>query len=257
MTIRVTDENSVRRIALDRPDRRNAVDAKTLTLLREAVESAAADPAVRVIVLAGEGRTFCSGGDLGADDPFDTDATARTLDAATGLVTAIRAAPRPVVAELRGPAIGVGVSIALAADIAVARADSYLRTPFTAVGLMPDGGATALVAAAAGRSVAMRLFALGAKIGAHEAERHGLVAAAFAVDTFDAEFAAVVATLRDSSLDAFARTKRAVHAATLPHLEAAFAREREGQLALAGGPDFREAITAFAAKRPAIFHRPA
>ncbi|MFC8045309.1 enoyl-CoA hydratase-related protein [Nocardia sp. NPDC057353] len=257
MTIRVTDQDAVRRIALDRPERLNAVDAKTLILLREAVDAAAADPTVRVIVLAGEGRAFCSGGDLGADDPFDLDATARTLDAATGLITAVHTASRPVVAELRGPAIGVGVSLALAADIAVARADSYLRAPFGTVGLMPDGGATALVAAAAGRAVAMRLFALGAKISAHEAARHGLIAAAFAVDTFDAESAAIVAALRDGSLDAFARTKRAVNAAALPHLEAAFVREREGQLALAAGPDFREAITAFAAKRPPVFHRPA
>ncbi|WP_067681361.1 enoyl-CoA hydratase-related protein [Nocardia miyunensis] len=255
MTVQVTHNSGVRRIVIDRPDRLNAVDVETLVRLGDAVADAGTDPAVRVVVLSGAGRFFCSGADLAVSDPTSADATAQTIDAANRLVGILRSVPRPVVAELRGPAVGVGVSIALAADLVIASADAYFLLPFTSIGLMPDGGATALVAAAAGRAVAMRLFALGKRMSAHDAERFGLIAAAYSADTFAGEFDAIVATLRDGSLDAFVHTKRAVEAATLGHLDAAFAREREGQLFLAGRPDFHEALTAFAAKRPPVFNR--
>ncbi|MCX4095816.1 enoyl-CoA hydratase-related protein [Nocardia sp. alder85J] len=249
MTVRISDDATVRHIVIDRPDRLNAVNEATLRHLSEAVTAAGEDPTVRVIVISGAGRAFCSGGDLDVDDPFAPETTERTIDAAAALITAIRSVPRPVVAEIRGPAVGVGVSIALAADLAIARSDAYFTMPFTAIGLMPDGGATALVAAAAGRAVAMRLFALGGRMTAHDAERHGLIAAVLPAESFDADFAAALANLRTISLAAFARTKSALDAATLPHLGAAFEHERRGQRELAGGKDFRAAVTAFTAGR--------
>lgn len=161
MTVSVVDDGTARHILIDRPERMNAVDRATLDLLADTITDAGADPAVRVIVLSGTGRAFCAGGDLDVEDPLSVANTATTADAAARCIDTIRQVPRPVIAAVRGPAVGVGVSLALAADLTLVRSDAFFSMPFTSIGLMPDGGATALVAAAVGRPTAMRMSLLG------------------------------------------------------------------------------------------------
>ncbi|WP_051027832.1 enoyl-CoA hydratase [Nocardia higoensis] len=249
MSVSVNDDAAVRHILIDRPDRMNAVDKDTLHRLADAIESAGADPAVRAIVLSGTGRAFCAGGDLDVEDPLSVENTASTSDAATRCVSAIVAAPRPVVAAVRGPAVGVGVSLALAADFTVVRSDAFFSMPFTSIGLMPDGGATALVAASVGRAVAMRMALLGERLSATEAARLGLVAAVYDREDFESELAKLTARLSGISRESLAETKRAVNDASLTELGAAFDRERTGQIRLTTTDAFHDAIAAFTAKR--------
>ncbi|WP_026926145.1 enoyl-CoA hydratase-related protein [Granulicoccus phenolivorans] len=243
-------EGGVRTLTIDSPETLNAVDEATLTALAQAV--ATPDPEDRVIVLRGSGRAFCSGADLGAIADADNTG-APTLDAANRLVLELTRSPLPVVSVIQGPCAGIGVSLALAADLVVASAAAYFQLAFARVGLMPDGGATALVAASIGRGTALRLALLAERLSAAEALSLGLVARVAPAEELESVVAEVVATLAGGPAAALARTKAAINQATLPHLPAALETERGGQLGLLRGGDFVEGVTAFRERRPAVF----
>lgn len=243
-------------VTLNRPESLNSLTAPMLTGLADVLERAATDPRVRVVRLGGAGRGFSSGagigagdagGHAGAADPVDT------LHAANRAVRAIVALPRPVVAAVHGPAAGVGVSLALACDLALASDKAFFMLAFTKIGLMPDGGASALVAAAVGRARAMRMALLAERISAAEALDWGLVSAVYPAERFDAEVAAVLGGLTAGPVRSLTNTKRAVNAATLTEFEAALARETEGQTDLLSANDFREGIRAFQERRTPTF----
>ena len=159
--------------------------------LARLVEEATARDDVRVVVLTGTGGAFCTGADLsGADahERFDV----RALDAANRIVRAITNLDKPVVAAVNGVAAGVGCSAALAADLVVAAESASFLLAFTRIGLMPDGGATATVAASIGRARAMRMALLAEPLPAREAYDAGLVSHLVP----DAELPAVVASAR-------------------------------------------------------------
>jgi enoyl-CoA hydratase len=237
-------------ISMDRPESLNSIDADELQRLADAVAAGGADEAVAVIVLAGDGRAFCSGADLGtADELSKPVVAAATIDAGNLLVANMLASPKPVVTLARGVVAGIGVPIALAGDLVLSTDDTFFLLAFTKVGLMPDGGATALVAASIGRARAMRMALLAERLPAGEALTAGLVTHVFAADDYDAEATAIIAVLSTGPRVAFQRTKSAINAATLGSLSSAFAAEREGQIGLLGAPDFREGATAFQQRR--------
>ncbi len=239
---------------INRPDSLNAVTADVLEDMADAVEAAGTRDEVRVIVLSGAGRGFSSGADIGGDGELDGDeGPAATLDGASRLVAAIRDVPRPVVSVVQGPCAGVGVSVALSADLVLASSKAFFMLAFTKIGLMPDGGATALVAASMGRAKAMRMALLAERLTATEAEAAGLVSHVFDAESFEQDVDEVITTLRTGPMVAYARTKHAVNTATLSALDAAFAREREGQLGLLAAPDFAEGVLAFNEKRTPKF----
>lgn len=124
---------------------------------------------------------------------------------------------------------------------------------FTKIGLMPDGGASALFAAAVGRIRAMRMALLAERISAAEAFDWGLVTALHPADQFEAEVDKVLAVLKSGPAVALRKTKRAINAATLTELEGALERETEGQLQLLASHDFREGTRAFQERREADF----
>ena len=124
---------------------------------------------------------------------------------------------------------------------------------FTKIGLMPDGGASALIAASVGRHRAMRMALLAERIHAAEALDWGLVTAVYPAEEFDAEVDTVIATLMSGPAVALRKTKQAINAATLTELEPALEREKQGQLALLESDDFKEGTKAFQQRRPAKF----
>jgi len=252
-SVTVTVEGPVGRITLDEPDRLNAVDAPMLDAVTEAVVALGADPAVRVIAVAGAGRGFCAGANLavgsgGAPPQVGTD----TLDAAGLLVRSLVDCPTPTVALVHGVAAGVGVSIALACDYVLASEAASFVLAFARIGLMPDGGATALVAASVGRARAMRLALTGEKLDGATAAAWGLVAEAVPAEDFDARAAALLDQLGGSAPEAARETASAINAATLD-LGGALDREERGQARLLQSPDFVEGVLAFLEKRPARF----
>jgi len=242
-------------VTIDRPDSLNSLVIPVITGMADALEAAATDPAVKVVRLGGAGRGFSSGAGISADDmsggggvPPD-----EIILEINRLIRAIAALPRPVVAVVQGPAAGVGVSIALACDVVLASEKAFFMLAFTKIGLMPDGGASALVAAAIGRIRAMRMALLPERLRAAEALEWGLVSAVYPADEFDAEVDKVIARLAAGPAVAFAKTKNAINAATLTELDAALEREFDGQSGLLQAPDFKEGTKAFQEKRAPSF----
>lgn len=241
-------------VTLNRPDSLNSLTAPMLETIADTMERAAADPGVRVVRLGGAGRGFSSGAGLSVEDQTNpiTDG-ADTLAAANRAVRAIVALPKPAVSVVQGPAAGVGVSLAIAADVVLASEKAYFLLAFTKIGLMPDGGASALVAASIGRARAMRMALLAERLSAADAFAAGLVSSVHDADDLEAEANAVIEKLKSGPAVALRKTKAAVNAATLTELGGALDRETQGQLALLSSHDFREGATAFQQRRPATF----
>jgi enoyl-CoA hydratase/carnithine racemase len=241
-------------VTLNRPDSLNSLTAAMLDTIADTMERAASDPAVRVVRLGGAGRGFSSGAGLSVEDQSNPIADgADTLAAANRAVRAIVALPKPVVSVVQGPAAGVGVSLAIAADVVLASEKAYFLLAFTKIGLMPDGGASALVAASIGRARAMRMALLAERLSAADAFAAGLVSSVHDADELEAEANAVIEKLKSGPAVALRKTKAAVNAATLTELEDALDRETDGQLALLSSHDFREGAAAFQQRRPATF----
>ncbi|MGP4057187.1 enoyl-CoA hydratase [Mycobacterium sp. 4D054] len=243
-------------ITLNRPESLNSLTAPMLQTLASTLERAANDPRVRVVRLGGAGRGFCSGAGISEEDhanPGAAGTPADVLDAANRCIRAIAALPQPAVAIVQGAAAGVGVSLAMACDVVLASEKAFFMLAFTKIGLMPDGGASALIAAAVGRIRAMRMALLAERLSADEAYSWGLVSAVFPAADFDGEVDKVIGTLVSGPAVALRKTKDAINAATLFELDGALEREKTGQLILLESNDFREGTKAFQQRRPATF----
>ena len=239
-------------LTLNRPHVFNALSAEMADEVARLVEEATGRDDVRVVVLTGTGHAFSTGADIsGADahEHFDVSA----LDRANRIIRAITRLDKPVVAAVNGSAAGVGCSAALAADIVVAAESAGFRLAFARIGLMPDGGATATVAASIGRARAMRMALLAEPLTAREAYDAGLVTHVAADADFPDLVARLVARLAAGPPLALAASKKAVNAATLPHLDDALERERTGQTVLLRTSDVAEGMRAFSEKRKPVF----
>ena len=247
--------DAVLSITMNRPDSLNALTQTMLAGIADSVERAASDDRVRVVRLSGAGRGFSSGAGISEEDQKASRAGAPTdvIDEANRAVRAIVALPKPAVAVVHGPAAGVAASLGIACDIVLASEKAFFMLAFTKIALMPDGGASALVAAAVGRTRAMRMALLAERISAREAFDWGLVTAVYPAESFDAEVDKVLATLVSGPAIAFRKTKEAINAATLTELEDALARERQGQAELATSNDFKEGTLAFQQRRSPPF----
>nr|WP_313775839.1 enoyl-CoA hydratase [Mycobacterium sp.] len=253
LTVELAD--GVLSVTLNRPDTLNSLSEPMLSGIADALEQAATDPAVRVVKLSGAGRGFSSGAGISAEDisAKSVNGPAVVVDAANRAVRAIVALPKPVVSVVQGPAAGVGVSLVIAADLVIASEKAFFILPFTKIGLMPDGGASVLVAAAVGRIRAQRMALLAERITAAEAYDWGLVTSVHPAEELDAAVDKVLGTLAGGPAVALRKTKQAINDATLTELEAAIGREREGQVILLTSKDFAEGTRAFQEGRKATF----
>jgi len=239
-------------ITFDRPERLNAFTGEMADRVAEEIEEAAARDEVRVVVMRGAGGAFSAGADLsGADAHENFDVSA--LDRANRIVRAVTTLPKPCVAAVNGVAAGVGCSTALACDLVVAAESASFLLAFARIGLMPDGGASATVAASIGRARAMRMALLGEAMPAKEAYDAGLVSHLAADAESDEIVAKLVRRLAAGPPLAYAATKKAVNAATLDRLEEALERERSGQTVLLRTADAAEGMRAFSEKRRPAF----
>ena len=186
--------DGVLRITMNRPAQLNAMTAAMSDRIAAELEGAAARDDVRVVLLAGAGGAFSSGADLsGADAHENFDVT--SLDRANRIIRAIVSLDKPCVAAVAGIAAGVGCSAALACDLVVASGSASFLLAFARIGLMPDGGATATVAASVGRARAMRMALLGEALPAADAYAAGLVSHLAADDEFEETVEKLVARL--------------------------------------------------------------
>jgi enoyl-CoA hydratase len=251
-TLEIARANRVLTLTLNRPEQLNALSDELADALAGELEAAAAYEDVRVVVLRGAGRAFCAGADISAaDGPRQLDV--RALDRANRIVRAITRLDKPVVAAVHGAAAGVGCSIALACDLAVATESASFLLAFARIGLMPDGGSTATVAASIGRARAMRMALLAEPLTGREAYDAGLVSHLVEDDALDGVLVEVTARLAAGAPLGLAATKRSVNAATFAGLDDALERERTGQTILLRTADAAEGMRAFSERRPPEF----
>jgi enoyl-CoA hydratase len=248
--------SGVLRVTFDRPDRLNAMTGAMADRLSDTLEQAAHRDDVRVVLLAGAGGAFSAGADIvpgSGPDRGDQALGAEALDRVNRVVRAVVALPKPCVAAVGGVAAGAGCSVALACDLVVASTSASFLLAFARIGLMPDGGATATVAASVGRARAMRMALLAEPLSGREAHAAGLVSHLVDDGELEGTVDALVRRLATGPPLAYAATKKAVNAATFDQLEGALERERTGQTVLLRTADAAEGMRAFAEKRSPRF----
>ena len=253
----VTLEDGIKRITINRPERRNSVDRETVGLLRDAVKQSAED-GTRVVVLTGAGDSFCAGADLAATSAGDIasfDVTASLRENVNPTILALRALPAPVIARVHGHAVGVGCNYALACDIIVASEEALFGQVFVKIGLMPDGGSTYFLPRLVGYHKAFELMALGDIINAPEALRLGIINRVAPFAELDATVDAYARRLARAPEIALAKIKAGLNHGAEATLAAALDFEAVNQDACFHSPDFIEGVTAFIEKRKAAFGR--
>ena len=241
-------------IQLNRPEKMNAIGALTRKQLAEAIKQMERDDAVRVVVLTGSGRAFCSGADVTemAQDgsmrsPEDVGNVLR--NEYMPMLTRLRTMPKPVIAAMNGPAVGIGASYALACDIRIATPEAYILEAFVNIGLAPDGGVSWLLPRLAGTGIAYEMFFTGKPLAAADAYRLGVINRLVAADRLEAEVRELANQLAAQPRQAMAAAKRAVTHALESSYEEALEFESYLQEAQAASPEFAEGVQAFLAKR--------
>jgi 2-(1,2-epoxy-1,2-dihydrophenyl)acetyl-CoA isomerase len=256
-TVRLERRGAELRITLDRPDVMNAWDKQLGADLQAAVEHAAADDGVRVVVVTGAGRAFSSGADLRAGfDPTPEghpDLQAVLRDRYHPIIVGLRAMPKPVLAAVNGPAVGIGCSLALACDLIIARESAYFLLAFVNIGLVPDGGSSLLIPERVGLARAAEMAMLGERIGARQALEWGLVNRVTADDEFDGAVDELAARLAAGPTAAYAAAKRQLNEWLFGRMEAQLELEAALQQKAAASHDFREGVQAFLDKRAPVF----
>jgi 2-(1,2-epoxy-1,2-dihydrophenyl)acetyl-CoA isomerase len=241
-------------IQLNRPEKMNAIGALTRQQLGEAIKQAERDDAVRVVVLTGSGRAFCSGADVtemansgGMHTPEDVGNILR--NEYMPMLTRLRTMPKPVIAAMNGPAVGIGASYALACDIRIATPEAYLMEAFVNIGLAPDGGVSWLLPRLAGTGIAYEMFFTGKPLSAADAHRLGVINRVVPADRLEAEVRELAAQLAAQPKQAMAAAKRAVNHALESSYEEALEFESYLQEAQAGSQEFIDGVQAFLTRR--------
>jgi 2-(1,2-epoxy-1,2-dihydrophenyl)acetyl-CoA isomerase len=235
-------------VAINRPDKLNALDEPCRLELLSALTEAAGDEAVRVVALTGIGRAFCTGQDLGAVSELE-DAGATVRDTYNPLARILREMGKPAIAAVNGPAVGAGLGLALCCDLRYMARSAYLACSFSRVALVPDTGTTVALVRHLGHARALELALTGRKVSAEEAEDAHLINGVVADDDLLDAVLETARTLAAGPARAFALTKQLmVRAANQPEFEV-LEEEAAFQGLAAHTDDHREAIAAFHARQ--------
>ncbi|HEX8300458.1 enoyl-CoA hydratase-related protein [Sphingomonas sp.] len=251
-SILYTLDGQVALIRLNRPNELNALTMAMLDLLAATFQRAVDDGA-RAVLLTGEGRAFCSGASLKAMEPGGGDPGDRLRNHYNPVQQTMADLPIPIVTAINGPAAGAGAAIALGGDIVLAATHSYLLLAFANIGLVPDAGATWLVAKAAGRAKVLEMALLGEKLPAHDAKEAGLVTHVVDESALFETAMGYARRLAAKPTVALGLIRKQVKAALSGTLEETLALEAEHQSVAARSQDFQEGVAAFLQKRKPEF----
>jgi len=256
-TIIWEESGAVGRLTLNRPETLNAWTADFGRELKQVVEGEATQQSIRAVIVTGAGRGFSSGADLKAGfEPADDgkpDIRKELHELYHPVIAGIRRLPKPVVAAVNGPAVGIGCSLALACDLVMAAESAFLGLAFVNIGLMPDGGSTAFVPPAVGKARAFQMALLGERVSAQQALEWGLVNWVRPDDVLMDEANALVKGLAAGPTRSYASSKRALNQFIYGDLDAQLDLEAELQHALGRSEDFLEGAAAFVEKREPEF----
>jgi len=247
-------------ITLNRPEVLNAVNREAIAELAEAAAEAAEDRTTRAVLLKGAGSHFCAGGDITMFaelirlEPAERQkALHRIVDTLHPLLVRMRHMPKPVVAAVQGAAAGFGLSLVLAADLALAAEDAVFTSGYIHLGTSPDGGMTATLARTVGLKHAAELMLLGDRFDARRALELGLVNRVVPADALAAEADALASRLAAGPTHAYGRTKALLQATLGDSFDAQLRRETDSFAICAATEDFAEGVRAFLEKRRPVF----
>ncbi len=256
-TIDLTTEGPAARILLNRPEALNAWNEQFGRDLLDAVTTVAEDDSIRALLITGAGRGFSSGADLkeqrSTTDDGLPDLSARLKEIYHPIITGLREMPKPVVAAVNGPAVGIGCSLALAADLIVAAESAYFLLAFVNIGLVPDGGSTVFLPARVGYARAAEMAMLGERVPAEQALDWGLINRVVPDDDLEGAGDALLQLLANGPTRSYAGAKRLLNRRMYADLAGQLDAEAEAQKGQGSSKDFIEGVLAFVEKRPPNF----
>jgi enoyl-CoA hydratase/carnithine racemase len=246
-------DDAVQCIAINRPEKKNALTAEMYNALADAVEQAEADPAVRVMLLHGIGDAFTAGNDL--VDFLQKPWSGQQVPPAVRFIYAVAHARKPVVAAVQGLAVGVGVTILLHCELVYAAEGTKFIMPFVDLGIVPEAAATVLLPALMGHQRAAELLMLGNPVDAQRAYELGLVNAVVSPDTLFATASQTARRLAEKPWIALLACKRLMRTANQVEVSRALKEEVTEIRERLDSPETKEALTAFLEKRKPDFSK--
>lgn len=256
-SILASKHDGVLTITLNRPEKLNAFNPAMHQLLQEALQQAAEDAGVRVVLLTGAGRGFCAGQDLSERDvsagaaPIDLSVSIDTYY--NPLVRRLRSLPKPIVCAVNGVAAGAGANIALACDLVLAARSASFVQAFSRIGLVPDSGGSYFLPRLVGSARAMGLAMLAEKLTAEDAERWGLIWKVFDDGELLSQSMDIARQLASGPTKGYGLIKNALLASPGNSLDAQLDLERDLQHKAGQSEDYREGVSAFMQKRKPVF----
>jgi len=254
-TIIYEKKNGVGKIILNRPEKHNAMNFQMVDEIVDVLDEISLDDEVRAVMITGAGRSFCSGAELaelGArPDPFDSVEFMRSF--AHRLILAVRSLEKPVIAAVKGYALGIGCGLALACDIRIAAEDAKFGERFVRIGILPGDGDMYLLPLLVGLGRASELLFTGGDIDGREAERIGLVNKCVPADKVEEEAEALAQRLAKGATRAIAAIKAALNRRIIPQLKEELEFTALQQALLFQTEDHNEALKAIKEKRKPVF----
>jgi 2-(1,2-epoxy-1,2-dihydrophenyl)acetyl-CoA isomerase len=250
-------EDAVATIVLNRPEKLNAVNDKIREGLEVALDAAARDVQVRVVIITGAGRGFCAGGDIERlielKEGYHSTTFRQYLEAGHTVVRMIRKIPKPVIASVNGPAAGAGMNLALACDLRIASEQATFTQAFSRLGLHPDWGGTFSLPRLVGLGRAFEIFWLGQAVTAEEAKRLGVVNFVVSHEALAEETSRLAARLAAAPPLPMALLKQAFYERIQAELDRVLESEVAAQMKCFASEDFSEGLRAFKEKRAPKF----
>jgi 2-(1,2-epoxy-1,2-dihydrophenyl)acetyl-CoA isomerase len=257
-TVNLDVQDGVATIELNRPERLNAWNAQFGADLLDALNAVAADPQARAVLITGAGRGFSSGADL---KEMSADATPdgrpnvyKTLtERYHPIMKGIRELPKPVIAAVNGPAVGIGCSLALCSDLIIAAESAYFLLAFVNIGLVPDGGSSLFLPTRVGMARATELSMLGERLPARQALEWGLINRVVPDEQLREQARSLAERMAAGPTRSYAGAKRQLNNWLYARMDEQLELEAQIQQEMAGSDDFVEGAMAFAEKRPPRF----
>lgn len=255
-TILFSQQGNIGTLTFNRPEVYNAMNAELITAMRDVTADILGSTTLRALVLKGAGKAFLAGGDVGLfhKQRETLVETVKPLgDALHAGIKNIRNMPFPVIAQIHGACAGAGLSVAMAADFAIAAEGAQFNTAYTKIGLSPDGGSTFFLPRYVGMKRAIELIMLADMFDAKAAAEMGIINRAVPADQLEKEVATLAERLSNGATQAFARAKKLINQSFITPIDKQLDDEIAYFAECAKTNDFKEGVTAFVEKRKPKF----
>ncbi|MEO0470863.1 MAG: enoyl-CoA hydratase-related protein [Bacteroidota bacterium] len=252
-TIRLETADYIATITLNRPDSYNAFNQQMGEEFLDALDHCEKNDDIRVVVLTGAGKAFCSGQDLKEVKGMTKSLGEIVHERYNPIIRKIEAMPKPFICRLNGVAAGAGASLALICDYVIASERAVLVWAFVNIGLVPDSGSSWLLPRLVGHRKAFELASLGEKVRAHEAQEWGMINAVAPAEELDERIQEVATRYAAAPPIAIGLIKNMINQSYQSSLDDILELEQQGQATAGATEDYEEGVSAFLEKRGAQF----